>query len=58
MFLSCFPLQRNSAAEDKADVSAPNGSTGNIQSTEKEHAKSSSSNLVFGYLNLFSDGVV
>lgn len=42
--------------EDKADVTTANASVANIESTEKEPAKSSSS-LVFGYLNLFSDGV-
>lgn len=42
--------------EDKADVTAANASVDAIESTEKEPVKSSSS-LVFGYLNLFSDGV-
>lgn len=54
-----------SNAEDKANVGATedennpvvaNGSKNNIEFKDKEEAKSSS-NLVFGYLNLISDGV-
>lgn len=43
--------------DDKSDVDAADGSANNIRSlNEKEHAQSPS-NLVFGYLNLISDGV-
>ena len=67
--LLCLILQRNigtSNAEDKANAGATedetnlvvaNGSKNNIKLKDKEEAKSSS-NLVFGYLNLISDGVV
>ncbi|KAJ9563509.1 hypothetical protein OSB04_008669 [Centaurea solstitialis] len=51
--------KRNSsinAVDNKIDSGAENGPKSNISSSsEKEHAQSSS--LVFGYLNLFSDGV-
>lgn len=44
--------------DDKSDVDAADGSANNIRSlNEKEHTQSPS-NLVFGYLNLISDGVV
>ncbi|KAG6764351.1 hypothetical protein POTOM_031817 [Populus tomentosa] len=43
--------------DDKSDVDAADGSATNIRSlNEKEHTQSPS-NLVFGYLNLISDGV-
>lgn len=43
--------------DDKSDVDAADGSANNIRSlNEKEHTQSPS-NLVFGYLNLISDGV-
>lgn len=46
------------AVEDKFNSDAPNGSIDSIGSTKKAESSHSSSNLVFGYLNLFSDGVV
>uniref|UniRef100_A0A6M2ESU6 IAA-alanine resistance protein 1 n=1 Tax=Populus davidiana TaxID=266767 RepID=A0A6M2ESU6_9ROSI len=43
--------------DDKSDIDAADGSANNIRSlNEKEHTQSPS-NLVFGYLNLISDGV-
>lgn len=55
-----FILQRSTAAgarEDKADVDFANDFTEDTHLKEKEPTESST-NLVFGYLNLFSDGVV
>lgn len=53
-------MQRNASTngvEDKNDSTAVNGPESNMKSIiEKEPVRSSS--LVFGYLNLFSDGVV
>ncbi|XP_027097420.1 IAA-alanine resistance protein 1-like [Coffea arabica] len=44
------------ATEDETNLVVANGSKNNIKLKDKEEAKSSS-NLVFGYLNLISDGV-
>lgn len=55
-----FILQRSTGAgarEDKADVDFANNFTEDTHLKEKEPSQSST-NLVFGYLNLFSDGVV
>lgn len=62
LYLIChaFVLQRSNTAgarEDKADVDTANSFTSVTHLEDKENAQSSS-NLVFGYLNLFSDGVV
>lgn len=62
-----FFLQRTAvgARKDEADVDTANGSADDTHSMEKDdtHSKEkepaqSPTNLVFGYLNLFSDGVV
>lgn len=52
--------KRNSISglrEDKSDSVAGNGSTNDIKSLKEKEPAQSPSNLVFGYLNLFSDGV-
>ncbi|RVW34599.1 IAA-alanine resistance protein 1 [Vitis vinifera] len=52
--------KRNSISglrEDKSDSDAGNGSTNDIKSLKEKEPAQSPSNLVFGYLNLFSDGV-
>ncbi|XP_006448076.2 IAA-alanine resistance protein 1 [Citrus clementina] len=41
----------------KSDVDAADGSSSDVKSSEKKEPVQSASNLVFGYLNLFSDGV-
>ncbi|KAM7463366.1 hypothetical protein LguiA_031487 [Lonicera macranthoides] len=43
--------------EDKPNSDAANGSANNIKSLVEKDSVHLSSNLVFGYLNLFSDGV-
>ncbi|KAJ4710166.1 IAA-alanine resistance protein 1-like [Melia azedarach] len=45
------------AGDDKSDVNAADGSLNDIKSSEKKEHVQPASNLVFGYLNLFSDGV-
>lgn len=45
------------AGDDKSDVDAADGYN-KVKSLDKEEPAQSPSNLVFGYLNLFSDGVV
>ena len=53
-------MQRNansSSRDDKEDLVAANGPTADVNSSQEFPAKTPS-NLVFGYLNLFSDGVV
>lgn len=45
------------ALEVKPNSDAPSGSVHSIDSVNKEESFHSPSNLVFGYLNLFSDGV-
>lgn len=61
LFCHAFILQRSTAASargDKADVDfAANNFTEDTDLKEKKPTQSST-NLVFGYLNLFSDGVV
>lgn len=44
----------SNAGDDKADVDAMDGLSDDLKSLEQNR----SSNLVFGYLNLFSDGVL
>lgn len=44
--------------DDKSDVDAADGSSSDVKSSKKKEPVQSASNLVFGYLNLFSDGVV
>lgn len=54
-------LQRNagrSEAEDKTSLNAMNNSSDDNESINRKEPTKSQSNLVFGYLNLFSDGVV
>lgn len=46
------------AKDDKSDVNTSDGSVSDILSLQKEKHAHSASSLVFGYLNLFSDGVV
>ncbi|KAH9794347.1 IAA-alanine resistance protein 1 [Citrus sinensis] len=41
----------------KSDVDAADGSSSDVKSSKKKEPVQSASNLVFGYLNLFSDGV-
>ncbi|KAF8389662.1 hypothetical protein HHK36_024181 [Tetracentron sinense] len=43
--------------DDKSDVDAANGSTKDVALLSEKGPAPSPSNLVFGYLNLFSDGV-
>lgn len=43
--------------DDKSDVDAADGSSSDVKSSKKKEPVQSASNLVFGYLNLFSDGV-
>lgn len=53
-------MQRNgksASRDDKEDLVAANGLTADVNSSQEFPAKTPS-NLVFGYLNLFSDGVV
>ncbi|CAA3023533.1 IAA-alanine resistance 1 [Olea europaea subsp. europaea] len=54
-------LQKRNAGrsepEDKTDLDAANISNDNSESTSRKEPTRSQSNLVFGYLNLFSDGV-
>ncbi|KGN50777.1 IAA-alanine resistance protein 1 [Cucumis sativus] len=53
------PRKRNansSSRDDKEDLVAANGPTADVNSSQEFPAKTPS-NLVFGYLNLFSDGV-
>lgn len=53
-------MQRNgksASGEEKQDLDAANGSTADVK-TSQECPAHTPSNLVFGYLNLFSDGVV
>lgn len=50
-------LQRNITTGDKQDVAAADDSNRDAKSSDGEPTRSPS-NLVFGYLNLFSDGVV
>ncbi|KAH7840849.1 hypothetical protein Vadar_022515 [Vaccinium darrowii] len=55
-----FLRKRNTSSgpgEDKTIENAPNGSADSINPVDREESSHSSSNLVFGYLNLFSDGV-
>ncbi|XP_058183713.1 IAA-alanine resistance protein 1 [Rhododendron vialii] len=55
-----FLRKRNTstgAGEDKPIADAPNGSAERNNLVDREEPSHSSSNLVFGYLNLFSDGV-
>ncbi|KAG5531969.1 hypothetical protein RHGRI_026547 [Rhododendron griersonianum] len=55
-----FLRKRNTstgAGEDKPIADAPNGSAESNNLVDREEPSHSSSNLVFGYLNLFSDGV-
>ncbi|CAK9170481.1 unnamed protein product [Ilex paraguariensis] len=47
----------SSASEDRSDLDSANGSTSNINSVLLVEPHQSPTNLVFGYLNLFSDGV-
>uniref|UniRef100_A0A5B7BG93 Putative IAA-alanine resistance protein 1 n=1 Tax=Davidia involucrata TaxID=16924 RepID=A0A5B7BG93_DAVIN len=46
-----------SASEDEPKLDSANGSTKNIKSLNDKEPAQSPSNLVFGYLNLISDGV-
>ncbi|XP_022156063.1 IAA-alanine resistance protein 1 [Momordica charantia] len=53
------PRKRNgksASGEEKQDLDAANGSTADVK-TSQECPAHTPSNLVFGYLNLFSDGV-
>lgn len=53
-------MQRNAKSvsrDDKQDLDAANGSTADVKTSQEVPAQTPS-NLVFGYLNLFSDGVV
>ncbi|KAJ6351106.1 hypothetical protein OIU78_007102 [Salix suchowensis] len=43
--------------DDKTDVDAADGSANNIRSLNEKEPTQSPSNMVFGYLNLISDGV-
>lgn len=55
-----FLRKRNTSSgtgEDKTIENAPNGSADSINPVDRDESSHSSSNLVFGYLNLFSDGV-
>lgn len=45
------------AVKDKPNSDAPNGSVESIETVKRVESSHSPSNLVFGYLNLFSDGV-
>ncbi|KAK4779480.1 hypothetical protein SAY87_015586 [Trapa incisa] len=58
-FLTCFPQRRvkDGAADTVTDEVANNGESKNLICTKNEELSPASSNLVFGYLNLFSDGV-
>ncbi|KAI7994812.1 IAA-alanine resistance protein 1 [Camellia lanceoleosa] len=50
--------RKTGSGAGKDDISnAPNGSTHHIKSVVEKELSHSPSNLVFGYLNLFSDGV-
>lgn len=54
-------MQRKMTSVDgdyKSDVDAADGSSSDVKSSKKKEPVQSASNLVFGYLNLFSDGVV
>lgn len=56
----CF-LQRQSitnSRDDKQDVDTAKLSTSDVKVMNGKDHSQSSKNLVFGYLNLFSDGVV
>lgn len=48
---------KSASRDDKEDVVAANGPTPDVNSSQEFPAQTPS-NLVFGYLNLFSDGVV
>lgn len=53
-------MQRNGKSgskDDKQDLNTANGSTADVKASQERSAQTPS-NLVFGYLNLFSDGVV
>lgn len=60
IWCSCIVQRKTSsgAGDDKSDVNAADGSLNDIKSSEKKEHVQPASNLVFGYLNLFSDGVV
>ncbi|XP_051149241.1 IAA-alanine resistance protein 1 [Andrographis paniculata] len=45
------------ATKEGTDLSAENNSDGNLECVEKKEPVKTHSSLVFGYLNLFSDGV-
>ncbi|KAL7000740.1 IAA-alanine resistance protein 1 [Sarracenia purpurea var. burkii] len=47
----------SAAGEDKLISEFPNGSTDSIRPVNRKEPSHSPSNIVFGYLNLFSDGV-
>ncbi|KAK1412095.1 hypothetical protein QVD17_33078 [Tagetes erecta] len=49
--------KRNTSSSTVGDSVAENGTESNMKSMTKEEPGSQSSNLVFGYLNLISDGV-
>ncbi|KAK6931682.1 Zinc/iron permease [Dillenia turbinata] len=49
--------KRNVHANAKSDQNGVNGCTDDIKTSKLNEPAQSSSNLVFGYLNLFSDGV-
>ncbi|KAK6146650.1 hypothetical protein DH2020_020519 [Rehmannia glutinosa] len=50
-------ITNSTAPEDGTNSCAENISNGNVESINKKEPTKSKSNLVFGYLNLFSDGV-
>ncbi|KAK6146652.1 hypothetical protein DH2020_020521 [Rehmannia glutinosa] len=50
-------ITNSTAPEDGTNSCAENISNGNVESINKKEPIKSKSNLVFGYLNLFSDGV-
>ncbi|CAL5430411.1 unnamed protein product [Camellia sinensis] len=56
--LNLFGRRKTGSGAGEGNISdAPNGSTDHIKSVVEKEPSHSPSNLVFGYLNLFSDGV-
>lgn len=50
-------IGKSASRDVKQDLDAANGTTADVKTLQEFPAKTPS-NLVFGYLNLFSDGVV
>ena len=54
-------MQRKSSAgisDDESDINPADGCAKSVKTLVQKETSQSPSNLVFGYLNLFSDGVV